>query len=294
MKPEHHDPDRLVQLDSCSALELAQLMNAADATVPTAVAAVLPQVAEAIDMVAGAIAAGGRLIYVGAGTSGRIAALDASEARPTFNTDKVHYVMAGGDRALSHAAESNEDKAELGRRDLARKRPTKRDVVVGLSASGRTPYTLAALEYARRRGARTVAISCNPDAPMQEAAELAIVIAVGPEVLAGSTRLKAGTAEKLVTNMITTGAMARLGHVYGNLMVHVTPRNRKLVERAAGILQQAAGVDRERALGTLRAAGNSVPVALIMLKAGVSKAEARKRLRAANGDVRRAILSAEV
>lgn len=279
------------ELDARSALEIARVINAQDMRVAPAVKRALPEIARAIDAIAQALSRGGRLIYVGAGTSGRIAALDASECPPTFNTDprRVQYVIAGGSRALARAAEINEDSPRLGRRDLAKKRPTKKDVVVGISASGRTPYTLGALEYARKRGAMTVAVTGNPGSPLERAAEIAIVIETGPEVVAGSTRMKAGTAQKLVLNMLSTGAMTRLGYVYGNLMVNVHLKNRKLVERGLAILRQAAGLDHEAAKKALKDGGNSVPVALVMLKAGVSRAEARRRLAAAQDHVRKAI-----
>lgn len=279
------------ELDARSALEIARIINAEDARVAPAVERALPQIARAIDVISEALLRGGRLIYVGAGTSGRIAALDASECPPTFNTDPrmVQYVIAGGARALSRAAEINEDSPRLGRRDLAKKRPTKKDVVVGISASGRTPYTLGALEYARWRGTTTVAVTGNPEPPMEKAAEIAILIETGPEVVAGSTRMKAGTAQKLVLNMLSTGAMTRLGYVYGNLMVNVHLKNRKLVERGLAILERAAGLDREAAKRALKTAGNSVPVALVMLKTGLGRAEARRRLAAAHGHLRKAI-----
>ena len=278
-------------LDTKSALEIARIINTEDATVAAAVERALPQVARAIDAIADAIRRGGRLIYVGAGTSGRIAALDASECPPTFNTDPktVQFVMAGGTRALYSAVEANEDSRALGRRDMAKRRPAKRDVVVGITASGRTPYTVAAVEYARQRGAKTVAITCNPGSPLANAAHIAIVAEVGPEVLAGSSRMKAGTAQKLICNMLTTGAMARLGYVYGNLMVNVHLKNEKLIERGIGILQKAAGVDRIQAERALRAAEMSVPVALVMVTTGCSRAEAQRRLKAAKGNVRKAI-----
>lgn len=278
------------RLDARSALDVARILNAEDAKVAPAVRRALPQIARAIDAIARALSRGGRLIYVGAGTSGRIAALDASECPPTFNTppQMVQYVIAGGSRALSRATEISEDSPRSGRRDLAKKRPTKKDVVVGISASGSTPYTLGALEYARSRGATTVAVVGNPGSPMQRAAHIAIVVETGPEVVAGSTRMKAGTAQKLVLNMLSTGAMTRLGYVYGNLMVNVQLKNRKLVERGLSALAQAAGLDREAAKQALKAAGNSVPVALVMLKAGVSRAQARRRLTAAHGHVRKA------
>jgi N-acetylmuramic acid 6-phosphate etherase len=280
-----------LDLDGKSALEIAQIMNAEDAKVPHAVSAALPQVAKVIDMVADAIGRKGRLIYVGAGTSGRLGALDSSECPPTFNTDPktIRYVIAGGEKALGNAVEASEDSPEFGRRDIAKLKPGKKDVVVGIAASGRTPYTIAACEYARKKGAKTACVVCNTGSPLAAAVDVAIQVEVGPEVLAGSTRLKAGTAQKLVLNMITTGAMARLGYIYGNLMVNVHLKNAKLVERGIGIVQKAAGVDRERAIRALEIAKNRVPVALVMLKAGVGKAEAEKRLKRANGHVRKAI-----
>jgi N-acetylmuramic acid 6-phosphate etherase len=279
------------ELDKLSALEIARMINAEDARVASAVERALPQIARAIDVAAEALAQTGRLIYVGAGTSGRLAALDAIECPPTFNTDPklVQYVIAGGDKALGSALEADEDSRALGRRDLVRKRLVKNDVVVALAASGRTPYTIAALEYARERGAHTVAITCNPDTPLGAVAEIAIVVEVGPEVVAGSTRMKAGSAEKMVLNMLSTGAMARLGYVYGNLMVGVNTTNSKLLERAVCVLQTAAGIDRDAAEIALRNAGMSVPVALVMLKAKVGKAEATRRLKRAHGHVRHAI-----
>ena len=279
------------ELDKLSALEIATVINREDGRVAGAVDRALPQIASAIDIIAAALAEGGRLIYVGAGSSGRIAALDATECPPTFNTNPklVQYVIAGGEKALWTAIEADEDSRALGRRDLLRKRPTRHDVVVGIAASGRTPYTIAALECARERGARTVAFSCNPETPLQAAADVAIVVDVGPEVVAGSTRMKAGTAQKMVLNMLSTGAMSRLGYVYGNLMVNVTTSNSKLLERGVTILETAAQVDREVAEKALRAAGMRVPVALVMLKTGVNKAEALRRLKRARGHVRKAI-----
>jgi N-acetylmuramic acid 6-phosphate etherase len=279
------------ELDSKSALEIARIINAEDHKVAAAVERALPQIARAIDAVAEALAKGGRLIYIGAGTSGRIAALDASECPPTFNVpvDAVQYVMAGGEKALGTALEFNEDSRKQGQRDLARRRPGKKDVVVGIAASGRTPYTVAALEYARKRGAKTVAVVCNPNSEMGRIVEIEIVADVGPEVLSGSTRLKAGTAQKMVLNLLSTGAMARLGYIYGNLMVNVHTRNGKLVERGLGILEKAAGVSRDTASRALKASGNQVPIALIMLKTGVNAAKARQKLKRAKGIVRKAI-----
>jgi N-acetylmuramic acid 6-phosphate etherase len=278
-------------LDTRSAFDIATIINAEDAKVAAAVARALPAIADAIDAIADAIGDGGRLIYVGAGTSGRIAALDASECPPTYGVDPktVQVVMAGGEAALLHAAEYNEDSREAGRKDLAKKRPTKKDVVVGIAASGRTPYTVAAVEYARGKGAKTIAVTCNPFSPLGEAADIAIVTEVGPEVISGSTRMKAGTAQKLVCNMLTTGAFTRLGYVYGNLMVNVSVTNEKLAERALSVLEKAAGVDRATAEQALKTAGRHVPTALVMLRGRVNKVEAQKRLKQANGNVRGAI-----
>ena len=278
-------------LDTRSAREMAAIINAEDARVATAVAGALPEIARAIDAIAQALSSGGRLIYVGAGTSGRIAALDAAECPPTFNTDpeRVQFIMSGGERALGRAAEASEDWPALGRRDMAKRKPGKRDVVVGVSASGRTPYTVAALRYARSQGATTVAVTNNRGSWLERVAGMAIVADVGPEVVAGSTRMKAGTAQKLILNMLSTGAMARLGYVYGNLMVNVHVKNKKLWDRGVTILEEAAGIKHAAADRALQAAGRSVPVALVMLKADVSKAEARRRLKAVRGNVRQAI-----
>jgi len=284
-----------VDLDTKSALEIARIMNAEDARVPKAVSEVLPQIAKVIDLVAEAIRRKGRLIYVGAGTSGRIGALDASECPPTFNTDPktVRYIIAGGSKALGAAVEPNEDSAKLGRKDIAKLKPTTKDVIVGIAASGRTPYTIGACEYARKKGARTACIVCNTGSPLAGVVEVPIEVDVGPEVIAGSTRLKAGTAQKLVCNMITTGAMTRLGDIFGNLMVNVHLKNEKLVERGVGIVQKATGVEREQALAALKAANTHVPVAILMLKASLSAKKAAKRLRDANGNLRRAIGSSK-
>ena len=280
-----------LDLDQKSSLEIARVINAEDATVAHAVSRALPQIARAIDLVAAALRRGGRLIYVGAGTSGRIAALDAVECPPTFNTDprSVQFVIAGGNRALGAASEISEDDAQAGRDEMALRKPTKQDVVLGIASSGRTPFTVAAVAEARRRGARTIALTCNPNSPLERAAHFAIVTQVGPEALAGSSRMKAGTAHKMVLNMISTAAMTRLGYVYGNLMVNVAPKNEKLIQRAIGILERATGADHETAAGTLKASGNRTPVALVMLAANVSRAEAGDTLKRAKGNVRRAI-----
>ena len=263
--------------DTKSALEIARIINHEDAKVAAAVKKAIPEIAQVIDQVARSLRDGGRLIYVGAGSSGRIAALDASECPPTYSTapGQVQYIMAGGPKALASAVEVNEDSEELGQRDIARRRPTRKDVVVGVSASGRTPYVVAAVAYARARGAHTAAVTCNHDTPLAEAADIAIVADVGPEVISGSTRMKAGTAQKMILNMITTGAMTRLGYVYENLMVNVHMQNSKLVERGIRILMCACKIDRATAVETIKSAGRSVPVALVMLKAKSRQARSR-------------------
>jgi N-acetylmuramic acid 6-phosphate etherase len=285
---------RSTDLDLKSSLDIAKTINTEDATVASAVKRALPQIARAIDLITGALKRGGRLIYVGAGTSGRIAALDAAECAPTFGVapSTVQFVMAGGPKALAAALEEDEDSRDLGEREIARTKPGKNDVVVGIAASGRTPFTVAALACARRRGAKTIAIVCNRNSELEKSAHLTIVAEVGPEVVSGSTRMKAGSAQKMILNMLSTGAMTRLGYVYGNLMVNVHPKNEKLVARGVAILQGAAGVNRSVAQETLRTSGNSVPVALVILQAGVTRKEAERALRAEQGHVRRAIVRA--
>jgi N-acetylmuramic acid 6-phosphate etherase len=277
--------------DTKSALEIARIINHEDAKVAAAVKKALPEIAQVIDQVARCLRDGGRLIYVGAGSSGRIAALDASECPPTYSTapGQVQYIMAGGPKALASAVEVNEDSEELGQQDMARRRPTRKDIVVGISASGRTPYVVAAVAYARARGAHTAAVTCNQETPLAAAADIVIVAEVGAEVISGSTRMKAGTAQKMVLNMITTGAMTRLGYVYENLMVNVHMQNSKLVERGIRILMCACKIDRHTAVHTIKSAGRSVPVAMVMLKAKVDKPEAVRRLAKSDGNVRLAI-----
>jgi N-acetylmuramic acid 6-phosphate etherase len=277
--------------DTKSALEIARIINHEDQKVATAVRKSLPEIALVIDAVAHSLRDGGRLIYVGAGSSGRIAALDACECPPYFSNapQTVQYLMAGGPKALASPVEVNEDSEELGQRDIARRRPTRKDVVIGLSASGRTPYVVAAVAYARARGAKTACITCNQNTPLSGAADISIVAEVGPEVISGSTRMKAASAQKMITNMITTGAMTRLGYVYENLMVNVHMQNSKLVERGIGILVRACDISREVAVQVIKSAGRSVPVALVMLKASVDKPEAVRRLARSGGNVRLAI-----
>jgi N-acetylmuramic acid 6-phosphate etherase len=284
-----------LNLDRKTALQIARIINREDAKVAGAVRRVLPQIAQAIEMIAQSLSQRGRLIYVGTGTSGRIAALDAVECPPTFKTDPrtVQFIMAGGRKALGSAVEADEDSPALGEKEMARKKPGKKDIVVGIAASGRTPFTIAALRYARRHGAQTVALTCNRDSPLEKAAHHAIVVEVGPEVISGSTRMKAGTAEKMVLNMLSSGAMTRLGYVYSNLMVNLKQKNRKLAERAIVIVQRAAGVSRAQAVTALKKAGNNLPLALVMLVAHVDRHLAEQSLRSTKGHVRRAIRAAD-
>lgn len=290
-------------LDRLPTRTLLERINREDARVAHAVARQIPAIARAVETIVTALRSGGRLIYVGAGTSGRLAALDAAECPPTFGVSprQVQAVIAGGRAALDRAIESAEDSATQGRRDLMRRKLNCHDVVVGLSASGTTPYVLGALRYARSRRVKTVAVTCNPAAPLARMADIVIAPRVGPEVIAGSTRLKAGTAQKLVLNMLSTAAMVRLGHVYNNWMIHVAPANRKLRERALRILQQATGASRQQALRAFAQATteeqragtphgrDALPVALLMLKRHIDAVEARRRLRAADGNLRRAL-----
>lgn len=278
-----------------SSREIAALINDEDATVAGAVRRAVPQIARAIDVVADGLRQGGRLIYVGAGTSGRLGALDASEIPPTFNTSPsaVQYIMAGGSKALGASTEASEDDTRLALAEIKKRKPGKHDVVLGIATSGRTPFTIAAVEYARGRGARTIALTCNRDSPLERAADFAIVTEVGPEVLAGSSRMKAGTAHKMVLNMISTGAMVRLGYVYGNLMVNVWTKNEKLIQRAIRIVEQATGKDHETAARALEASGNRTPVAVVMLAAAVNRTEAAAALKKSKGHVRQAITIAK-
>ena len=282
--------------DTKSALEIARIINHEDAKVAAAVKKALPEIAIVMDIVARSLRDGGRLIYVGAGSSGRIAALDASECPPAYSTapSQIQYIMAGGPKALASASDVNEDSPEIGQRDIARRRPTRKDIIIGISASGRTPYVIGAVEYARARGAMTAAITCNQNTPLAEVADTAIVVEVGPEVVSGSTRMKAGTSQKMVLNMITTGAMTRLGYVYDNLMVNVHMKNAKLVERGIRVLMKVCNIDRDTAIRTIKSAGKSIPIAVVMLKANVDKMEAVRRLAKSDGNVRRAIEDARL
>lgn len=280
------------QIDALRPLEIMRIINAADTEVASAVGREVENIALAVDAITARIEAGGRLFYLGAGTSGRLGVLDASECPPTFNTppDLVQGVIAGGDRALRFPVEGAEDDAEQGRRDLQARGFCARDALVGIAASGRTPYVLGALHYARELGALTVGLSCTTHSEVAAAAEIAITPLTGPEVITGSTRMRAGTATKLVLNMLSTGAMIRLGYVYGNLMVNVQPTNSKLAARARRIIARIAGVSYEEA-ARLLADGGSVRAAIVMHKKNATRAEAEAMLAAAKGRLRIALES---
>lgn len=281
-------PER-AEIDRLPTAELVALMNDDDRAVPEAVGAAADAIAAAVDAIAARLERGGRLIYAGAGTAGRIGVLDASECGPTFNTDRVLGVIAGGQVAVSEASESAEDHADDGARALAGLGVGEADAVVGVSASGRTPYVLGAIAHARDAGALTVGLACNAGSELSAAVELPIEVLVGPEFIAGSTRLKAGTAQKLVLNMLSTLTMVRLGKTYGNLMVDVRVTNAKLRDRARRIVEQAAGVDAAAAAEALDAAGEDAKLAVAMLRGGLTADEARARLAAAGGHLRRAL-----
>jgi len=266
-------------------------MNEQDATVAAAVAAVLPDVARAIDAIAARLKAGGRLIYVGAGTSGRLGVLDAAECPPTFDTPPTMVVglVAGGAAALTGALEEIEDQPDEGRKDLTQLNVGPQDAIVGVASSGRTPYVLGAIDRAREIGALTIAVTCNRETPLADRVEIAIEPQVGPEVIAGSTRLKAGTAQKMVLNMLSTGAMILLGKTYGNLMVDLRPTNAKLRDRATRIVAAATGLSEGEARRRLEDADGEVKTAIVAALAGVTIDEARRRLRDAGGRVREAL-----
>ncbi|ALV35021.1 N-acetylmuramic acid 6-phosphate etherase [Streptomyces sp. CdTB01] len=286
-------PD-LADIDRLPTLEIARLMNGEDSTVPAAVAARLPEIAAAIDAVADRMAGGGRLIYAGAGTAGRLGVLDASECPPTFNTDPQQVVglIAGGPDAMVTSVEGAEDSADLARADLDALALTSADTVVGISASGRTPYAIAAVEHARRQGALTIGLACNADSALAAAAEHGIEIVVGPELLTGSTRLKAGTAQKLVLNMLSTITMIRLGKTYGNLMVDVRASNEKLRARSRRIVALATGAPDEEIERALAATDGEVKNAVLALLADVDGPTAARLLAESGGHLRAALAAA--
>jgi N-acetylmuramic acid 6-phosphate etherase len=278
-------------LDQCSTLQLLEIMNAADAQIALAVYKELPRIAAAAEAIAAALDQGGSLLYLGAGTSGRLGVLDASECPPTFGApaDLVRGVMAGGEKALTHAVEGVEDDPAAGVRDLRQAGLRPGDVLVGISASGRTPYVLGAIGEASRLKGITCGISCVPDSELSRLVQYPMEPVPGPEILAGSTRLRAGTATKLVLNMLSTAVMVKLGHVYGNLMVNVQPTNQKLEDRARRIIQEATGVTYQQAAELLDQAGRSVRAAIVMQKQGISRQEAETLLAHAKGKIREAL-----
>ena len=277
-------------IDALPTEQLLGVIHEADRTICDAVQLEIPRIAIAVDRIAALLAAGGRMFYIGAGTSGRLGVLDASECPPTFHSppEMVQGIIAGGDVALRHAVERAEDQPEQGRADLEAKQLSAADAVVGIASSGRTPYVVGALTYARGLNAFTVALSAVPDSEIGTIAHLSIATVTGPEVITGSTRMRAGTATKLVLNMISTGIMIRLGYVYGNLMVNVEPTNSKLEDRAQRIIAAATGVSREEAAALLVKAG-SVRAAIVMRKLGVSRQEAEEQVRRAKGRLRVAL-----
>ncbi|HGP6170081.1 TPA: N-acetylmuramic acid 6-phosphate etherase, partial [Vibrio cholerae O1] len=278
-------------IDLLSSQEIVERLNQQDKQVPLAVEAVLPQIAQAVDKITAAFKQGGRLIYLGAGTSGRLGVLDASECPPTFGVSDqmVIGLIAGGKEAMFTAQEGAEDNATLGAHDLQQIDFSSKDVLVGIAASGRTPYVIGALEYANDLGATTIALSCNPDSPIAEIAQIAISPVVGPEALTGSTRLKSGTAQKLVLNMLTTASMIRLGKSYQNLMVDVRATNRKLIARAVRIVMQATDCQREEAEALLKESHNNAKLAILMHLTGMNYEQATAKLSQSDGFLRRAM-----
>jgi N-acetylmuramic acid 6-phosphate etherase len=287
---EERNP-RSLSIDAMSSLEIVQLMNDEDRRVAEAVGKTLPQIAQAVDAIVAAFGKGGRLIYIGAGTSGRLGVLDASECPPTFGVpyDMVVGLMAGGPEALFKAKEGAEDDVAAGAGDLAGVDLTKNDVVVGIAVSGRTPYVLGALDYAKRIGAATVGLTCNPDSAIARAVDISIAPVVGPEVVTGSTRLKSGTAQKLVLNMLSTASMVRIGKTYQNLMVDMHASNEKLVARAIRIVMQATECSPDTAEAALARTRNDVKLAILTILTGKSPDDARAALEAAGGFLRRAV-----
>lgn len=290
MMTETRNPDTMT-LDQMSALELVTVMNREDHKVPEAIASALPQIASTVEVVEQAFRKGGRLFYLGAGTSGRLGVLDASECPPTFGVDSgmVVGLIAGGDRALRFPIEGAEDDRSLGKQDLVDHNLVPSDVVIGIAASGRTPYVLGALDYAHSIGCKTAAVACNLHSAIGQAADIAIEVSVGPEVLTGSTRLKAGSAQKMILNMITTGAMVRTGKAYQNLMVDVVQSNEKLRTRAENIVMAATDVSCEQARRTIDEANGKVKLAITMILTGKDAASAQALLDQSGGSVHNAL-----
>lgn len=272
-------------IDKLSTIDMLALINREDAQVAVAIETVIPQIARAVDSIAAALQNEGRLFYVGAGTSGRLGVLDAVECVPTFSTppDLVQGIVAGGRAALTQAVEGAEDHRDQAKRDLVARDVGRRDVVCGIAASGRTPYVIAALEYAKSIKAKTIAVSCSPTAPILDIAQIGIGVDVGPEIIAGSTRMKAGTAQKMILNMLSAATMIKLGKVYGNLMVDLKVTNQKLADRAERLVMQLTGLDERAAKRLLSQANREVKTAVVMHQRQVNAADARRLLQEANG-----------
>ncbi len=282
-------------IDQVSTLEMLKIINNEDKKVPLSIEKILPNIAQLVDKVAEAFQQGGRLIYCGAGTSGRLGILDASECPPTFGTphEQVIGLIAGGHQAILRAVENAEDNRQLGQKDLEYIQFNAKDVLVGIAASGRTPYVLGAMDYAQSLGATVAAISCNPDSAMAKQADIPLTAVVGPEVVTGSSRMKAGTAQKLILNMITTGAMIRIGKIFGNLMVDVEATNAKLIERQTRIVMEATECERATAEQALQQCERHCKTAILMILADLSAADAKRLLSNNNGFIRSALSAAK-
>jgi N-acetylmuramic acid 6-phosphate etherase len=278
-------------IDALSSEQIVRIINGEDYKVAGAVEGELAAIARAVDVIVGAFERGGSLFYIGAGTSGRLGVLDAAECPPTFNVppEMVQGIIAGGERALARATEATEDDPAIGAQDLRDRGFRALDVLVGIAASGRTPYVLGAVAEANRMGAFTIGISCTPDSELARAVKLPITLLVGPEIVAGSTRMKAATATKMVLNMLSTASFIRRGYIFGNLMVNVQPKNSKLADRARRIVSMAAGISYEKAGEMLKASGDSVRTAILMARTGVGREEAERRLAVANGRISEAL-----
>ena len=288
LKTETQNP-RTLTLDRLPVNELLKIMNEEDRKCSEAVEEALPAIEEAVAHCVKSLRQDGRIIYVGAGTSGRMGVMDAVECLPTFSSENVVACIAGGNGAFVKAVEGAEDSKEGGRNDLINLELSSKDTVIGIAASGRTPYVIGALDYARQTGAKTVSVSCNKDAEISKHADTAIEVDAGPEILTGSTRLKSGTCQKMILNMISTTSMVQIGKVYGNLMVDLKATNEKLVERSIRIVVKATGADRETAVKALKETGGAVKSAVVMLKLNINKDEAEKRLKKADGFVYKAV-----
>ena len=287
---EQRNPNT-THIDTLSTLEMVRLINQEDQKVALAVAQVAPEIARAIDVITRQLSQGGRLFYAGCGTSGRLGILDAVECPPTYSTDPelVQAIIAGGYPAIFRAVEGAEDDFDLGRRDLQERGFASQDVLVGLAASGRTPYVLGAMGYARELGAAVIAVTCCPGSEVDQMADIGIAPTPGPEVITGSTRMKSGTAQKMVLNMLSTGTMIKLGKVYGNLMVDVKPSNEKLIRRCVTIVREAVGCEEDQAVSALEACGYRPKVAIVMLLKKIDAEQARELLEQAQGRIVRVV-----